>query len=294
MKKSTIVISFVLLASATGLLMYQQHAIRGLRAENMRMRETVDRVKQTASESASANASSSNSELERLRLEHSELLRLRNETARLRNQLAEARNKSASTPPSAASEPVEPTKEPERSPEPFDTFVASADAVVPRDHALVFGGWATAPGKRTLVLVEPKVIELSRPGYVGSILLQGKFIEVPDEALRSLGLEKLRAETRAASIQTLLSADQIKSTIAALEAFPGATVLSRPRIQTGDGVQASLRVTEQKTVAGQEQAVGPSLDVDPRIASDGSSVNLTVVARLKKAAESFAGTQGSP
>jgi len=58
--------------------------------------------------------------------------------------------------------------------------------------------------------------------------------------------------------------------------------MSAPRIQTGDGRQARISVTQQKIIAGQEHTLGPSLEIDPRIATDGSSINLSVSAHLTK------------
>jgi hypothetical protein len=224
-------------------------------------------------------------ENERLKRDTAELLRLRGEAARLRQELAQATTKRpASVPPPAL------PKEAEQPPEPVQIFVANADATVPAGQTLAFGGWATPPGKRTLVFVQPGIVEASSPGRVGSILLECRFLEVPEEALANVvldpnlaGLEKLKADGKASSVHSLFSAEEAALILKTLENTAGVDILSSPRVQTGDGTQAVVSVTEQKIIDGQEHALGPSLDVEPRIAANGSSVNLTVSARLKKA-----------
>jgi hypothetical protein len=277
MRKPRLIASALLFLGAITLFIVQQRTIQRLRTENSRASEAAGLTERNFSEKRSLDQTQLQAELERLRVEHAELLRLRGEVARLRQEMAQASAK-ASTPVRTAA----PTTEPNRPPEAVQTFVANADAVVPAGRGLVFGGWPTPPGKCTLVFVQPKVVEVSSPGHIGSVMLEGKFLEVPDEALSSLGLDTLKAATRATSVQTLLAADEMKSILEKLEKLPGVNVLSAPRVQTGDGTQAVISVTEQKSIAGQEYTLGPSLDVDPRIAADGSSINLTVSARFKK------------
>ena len=223
-------------------------------------------------------------ENERLNRNNAELLRLRGEVTRLRQEQARL-----AAPRPAPGLTPQPATEPEQPAEPVQIFVANADASVAAGNTLALGGWTTSPGKRMLVFVEPKVLETGTPGRVGSVMLNGRFIEAPDEVLARVAselkldvLEKLKVTGKSASAQSLLTAEQADRVLKFLEQSAGVSVLSAPRIQTGDGVQATLSHTEQKTVAGQEHALGPMLDVEPRIAADGSSVNLTVSARFKK------------
>jgi hypothetical protein len=223
-----------------------------------------------------AESQGSSAELEQLRADHAELLRLRGEVSALRAQMKEARAKPQSQTAESAS------KGPDETHEPVQIFVANASATVAAGEALALGGWQSAPGKRIVVMVQPKVMDVSSEGHVGSVLLEGKFIELSEDILDSVGLGKLKAESKATSLHSRLSMDQVKSALEAFESSPGVDVLSAPRVQTGDGTQANISVTEQKTIAGQEHALGPSLDVEPRIGTDGSSVTLTVSARYKR------------
>jgi hypothetical protein len=276
MSKSKISAVITLVLVCVALLVIQQSVIQRQRAENARARSAAF-VQPSSFETSESDRTQTESDRERLRLEHSELLRLRAEVARLRRELADASAKRATAIP-----PLVIPAEADRPPEPVQIFVANADAVVPAGRSLVFGGWPTPPGKCTLVFVEPKVLELASADRVGSVLLEGKFIEIPNDALASVGLDKLKSGARATSVQSLLTADEMKSILETLQRNSNVTILSAPRIQTGDGVQAVMSITENKTIAGQQHNLGPSLDVDPRIAADGSSVILTLSAKLKK------------
>ena len=222
---------------------------------------------------------------EKLNQNTAELLKLRGEVNRMRQELA-----SSTTKETTSNDKNITQQEAAQQPEAVQIFVANADANVPAGQALAFGGWVTSPGKRMLVFVEPKITEQSSPDRVGKVFLQGNFIEVPEEVLAQLAtdsnfdaLKSLKASGKASSTQIVMTAVQTSLILETLKKTPGVDVLGSPRILTGDGGQAVIRVTEQLMVAGREHSLGPSLDVEPRIAADGTSVNLTVSARLKKA-----------
>ncbi|MBM3845291.1 MAG: sigma-70 family RNA polymerase sigma factor [Verrucomicrobia bacterium] len=230
----------------------------------------------------------------RLRTENdaAERVRMLGEVARLRRQIAEAsadRSGPAAPPitPKPGAGPVEPVQ----------VFVANADARVPMGQTLAVGGWTTAEGLRTIVLVKPTVVDESGNattvdalgGRPGQIVLESQFFEIPDDvldetlsALNLASISKLKTDGKATSSHSLFTSDEADLLLKTLKATSGVNLLSTPRILTPDGTQAALSVTENKVVAGREHALGPSLDVEPRITADGSSVNLTVVARLRK------------
>lgn len=218
-----------------------------------------------------------------------ELLRMRGEVARLRRQLAEvAAARPTPAAPRADTEPVEPVQ----------VFVANADAQVPVGHTLAIGGWATAAGRRTIMLVKPTVVdEAGRPttvaasgGRPGQVVLESHIFEIPDEILSTTAsnlhladMGRLMTEDRASSSHSVLTSDEADQLLSTLKATTGVDLLSAPKMLTLDGRQAGLSLTENTLVEGKEHVLGPSLDVEPRISADGSSVNLTVEARLRKA-----------
>jgi type II secretory pathway component GspD/PulD (secretin) len=177
-------------------------------------------------------------------------------------------------------------------------FVANADARGPVGQTLAIGGWATAAGKRTIMLVTPTVMDefgnaitvAALAGRPGQILLEGLIFEMPDEVLDKTianlnlpGMGKLKTDEKATSSHSLFTSDEANLLLKTLKETAEVESLSAPKVLTLDGRQAVLSMTENRMVAGREHALGPSLDVEPRIAADGSSVNLTVVARLRRA-----------
>lgn len=222
-----------------------------------------------------------------------ELVRMRGEVARLRRQLAEV----AAARPTPAALPAAPKPDSEP-PEPLQIFVANADARVPVGQTLAIGGWATAAGKRTIMLVKPTVVDEfgnattveALGGRRGQIDLESHIFEMPEEILDKTisnlnlpGMGRLKTDAKATSSHSLFTSDEADLLLKTLKDTTGVELLSAPRVLTADGRQAVVSVTENKMVEGREHALGPSLDVEPRIATDGSSVNLTVVARLRRA-----------
>src|SRR5438067_13272251 len=208
-------------AAVLSLFVWQVGTIRRLRAENSRTRELQAMLQAAAEAPSHLSANQMEAEeRERLALEHTELLRLRAEVARLRAQLAA--NMAARTASSSQSDPI---SEPERSAEPVQTFVANADATLAAGQALVFGGWPTPPGKHTLVFIQPSVLELSSADRAGSVLLEGRFVEVPDDLVVALGMDNLNGGARATSAHRVIGPEEIKSLLKTFEETPGVDLL---------------------------------------------------------------------
>ena len=223
--------------------------------------------------------------------ETAELFRLRGEVSRLRRQVA---GLGVDQPvPAAPPGQPDPGAAP---PEPVRIFVANADARVPVGQTLAVGGWATASGKRTVLFLKPTIVDefgnpataTDRGGGLRSILLSSQFIEVPDEVLDQAisdlnlpGMDRLKTIENATSSSSMLTAGEAELVLKTLRDAAGVDILSAPTVQTADGRQAVVSATENRAVAGQVHEFGPSLEVEPRIAADGSSVDMTVTARLR-------------
>lgn len=220
-----------------------------------------------------------------------ELLRLRGEVARLRRQLTE----SAATRPTASARPAAPKLDAGPK-EPVQIFVANADARVPVGQTLAIGGWATADGKRTILLVTPTIVDEAGNvttvealgGRTGQVVVESSICEMPDEILdRTIsnlhlpGMDNLKTDGKATSSHSLFTSDEAALLLKTLKETADVDLLSAPHVLTSDGRQAVVSMTQNRMVEGREHTLGPSLDVEPRISADGSSVNLTVVARLR-------------
>ena len=236
-------------------------------AELDSLRDEISRLRQSQVDPA---------ELERLRQGQAELLRLRGEASQLRRQLKDAEQARRSarvkdSPPVSA--PVEEESAP------VETYTAAVRASLASKQTLITGGWAVPNGKRGLVLIEPAIG--SDADQAGQVVIQARFVELPEEVLFKLGMDGLKSDGKESSAQSILTAEQSEAVISVLKETQGVNVLSAPKISTLDGRQAQMKVGGTRTVNGVVFEVGPSVDVVPHVSPDGNSVDLTVIARLR-------------
>jgi hypothetical protein len=267
----------LLLACLTAGLYWQHRQLQRLRADHARLladgagqeslREEISRLRQSQADSA---------ELERLRQSQSELLQLRAEVSRLRHQLKEA-ELARRIPPAKESQPISAPAEAPLSP--VETYSASLRASLASRQTLVTGGWSTADGKRTLLLLEPVVGEGE---MAGQVTIQARFAEMPEDVLAKVGLDGMKSDAKESTAQSILGPEQAAHLLAALENSPGVNVMSAPRVSTLDGRQAQIKTVNLRTFGpGEIHELGPVVDVVPYLSADGRSVDLTVIAQLK-------------
>ena len=214
-----------------------------------------------------------------------EMMRLRGNVARLRIQVADLATKRNAG--AAVAQPPPPKRDLE-APEPVQIFVATADARVPSGQTLAVGGWSTLEGKRTIMLIEPAIGNPQTTEAPATIQLASRVFQIPDPILDKIisdlnlsRLEKLRTEERAVTSHEIFSGEETTRLVKALETTTGVELLAAPRVETMNGRQAVVSITRNQVIEGQMQVLGPTLDIEPRIAADGASFNLTVVARLR-------------
>ena len=273
------------IALVVGLSVWQAQVSRRLKAERDalsaraaaldELRDENLRLKQTQIEP---------DELNRLRKNEAELLRLRGETAQLRQQLKTLREAKSSSSAKESASAVPPVEAPA---EPVQTFTSTVRVPLAPGQSLVTGGWTLPSGKRAVVLVEPTYVSatgelLAEPISGGQVMIQARFVELPDDVMTKVGLDSLKADAKETSGHGVLDAQQAKDMIALLEASQGVNVLSAPRITTLEGRQAQINLIQSKTINDQSYEVGPSLDVVPRVSGDGRQTDLTVIARIKE------------
>ncbi len=222
-------------------------------------------------------------ELNRLRKNAAELLRLRGETAQLRQQLKTLRE---SKPPAPAKESAPAVLSVESPDGPVQTFTSTVNVLLAPGQSVVTGGWRLPDGKRGVVLVEPSFVSatgdlLNGPVSGGQVVIQARFVELSDEVMVKAGLDSLKADAKETSGHGVLDARQAKDMIALLEASQGVNVLSAPRVLTLEGRQAQINVSQTKTINDVQVELGPSLDVVPRVSADGRATDLSIVARIR-------------
>jgi uncharacterized protein YdcH (DUF465 family) len=269
--------TLVLLCAGAGWF-WQSQQLQRMRAENARLAETAAEADSLREEVTRLRQQQVDpAELERLRQSQSELLRLRGEASRLRQQLKEAelarRNAALAKESPPASAPAE------EAVSPVVTYSATLRTKLASGQTLITGGWATAEGKRTLVLVEPVV---GGPDAPGIVTIQTRFAEMPEDVFSKSGFDWMKTGTKESSAQSILNADQAAHLVATLEGSQGVDVLSAPKVQTLDGHRARVESTTVRTLGpGETHALEPVVNFVPTISADGRSVDLTVIAQLK-------------
>ena len=204
-KTFQIVVVLFVLTGVIAIVVWQQQMTRRLEAEQTRLRTTAAELDALREENSRLTQTQiAPGELEKLRKAQSELLRLRDEASRLRQQLKEAQQSKrvvAANPPATAPTPGE-----EETTAPVENFTATVRASLASRQTLVTGGWTLPGGKRGLVFVQP--VFGDSPDLAGQVLVQTRFVELPDEALAGAGLEALRASGKETSGNTTLTPEQ--------------------------------------------------------------------------------------
>jgi RNA polymerase sigma factor (sigma-70 family) len=204
-----------------------------------------------------------------------ELLQLRGAVGALRQQLRQDTNNSKSQ--TAAQAVAEPPllDDPNL---PVVTYHANLKTHVPAQQSLLMGGWSTKNGRRTLLLVTPQVVsdDAARP----QVHCQSKWVEVPDAVLANLGMAEFKAASTDSALNWLLTEAQSRELIATLEQTPGVNLLAAPRVVTNPGTPAQISSVQLKEINGGNFEIGPKVDLLPRIAADGTGIDLNILARL--------------
>jgi len=273
MKASTpkIIIANALLLCGLGSWEIVQHqALSRLEGENAILRERADKAALLEQQNAQLQAAQMDpSELARLAKEHADLLRLRSEVTRLRQQA-----------PATAHASVATTKEttPEQE-SPVTSFVASVQATVGDGGTLVTGEWTTKPGKRALVFVAPQ-IQPAGPSR-GQVLVKTYIAEASDDIWASLGLAGIKSEGRETTGQQTFGAEDAATILKALQETAGVEVLGAPRVQSADGVPASVFIGQNLVPPGatEEVPIGHQIEITPRLSADNRTVDLTLQAK---------------
>ncbi len=282
MKK--VIIGVVVLVACGGLFYWQHGQIRELKAENASLEalaSEVDLLREEAEELKKRQVSPE--EAERARQSQAELLRLRGEVSRLRDQLKKEQSANQAAAQQRAA--VVPAPVTEEAPPPVETYTATLRATLAPQQTLVAGGWKMPNGNRVIVMVEPSLIgNAGEPaqGEAAQVSIQARFVELSPESMQKFGLDGVRAEGRESSYQGVLSNEQTQALMSQLQETQGVNVMTAPRISTQVGRQAQINATSRRTIDGADYDVGHSIDLVPRISPDGTTLDLSVTAKLRR------------
>ena len=272
MKRSLLV---VVLAVVCISVFVQYQGLRRLNAEGARLRALLaDAHARAEAEGNSRAAQPTDSELERLREERSELVRLRGQVAELRRDLKSMQQAMVRATAASAAAMTSVTAA-----DLVQAFVANVQVTVPPQQTLVTGGWKLPSGKHALFFIEPVVGDADSPGQIS---VQTRIVELSEEALTRHGLTGLRSDAAETGGQLLLTDAQQREILGALEQEEGTSVLAAPRVLSLSGRQAQIKVVETTMMpTGESFETGPVLDLVPTVAADGRSVDLRVSAQMR-------------
>lgn len=285
--------TLVLAAGVTSTLLEHQH-VSALKAQNLALQAQLTELTQQDQENARRSNALAQAQPPALTKDQmTELLRLRSQVGQLRSDLkavqagakAAAARAATSTPAGVQDQP--PAEE-ETAPR---QFTAEFTTHIPTGQAMITGGWTTSPGMRSFIMVTPTAVNSTGANANGpaQTLLNSVIFEVPEKQLAHLGLDQLTSATSQSSVQGLVGLDNAKSLFEALSNTEGVSVLSRPRVQTADGIAASIFIGSNTAESGNGQPVGHSIDFTPHLAADGSGMDLGVKAALSMPAAKSGG-----
>jgi hypothetical protein len=256
---------------------FQHSTAERLRAENRDLRERVDQLAQLQQENERLSNLVTHSDRSAFSKEQaSELLRLRGEVGQLRASLkaATAANQSA-----GANQNLTPVKS-ETTDDSTEPFTADLSARIGDGQTLITGGWSSAPGMRSYILMTPKI--LSPEGEPSQVAVGAHTVTMPEGMLAQYGIDQLKADGRASSVQKTLTSEESQKLLKMLAEPPDGLTVTRAMITTKAGMQSEISVQRDATDAAEPGAVMYSIGLTPNLTSDQKGIDMSIKARLAR------------
>lgn len=280
MKLRTFAVVAIFLALAAWVY-FQRQTIALLRAENAALQYQPGELDQLRAENQRLAAGQfDKDEFEKLKSEHSELLRLRGEIGRLKRQQGQTLSKTSA---SAASENQAPTLA--LTTNDFVQFATNFTAQLQNGETMITGGWESE-GRKTFVFVTPQFTDAAGNAVPtaapdSQIVLTARFLEIANAKISGEIADKL--------VSGRLGDSQLDDFLKVLKNTDGVSFTGTPRVLTLNGRQAQVASVETIDVQGTKIEVGPSIDFLPQISADGSSVSVEVQAVVVQRKQGGAG-----
>lgn len=267
------VVTAIVLATAT--VVFQWKEIHQLHTDAAGLRSTAERATRLQEENDRLRREAEEQSQE-VETELSELLRLRNRTAQLAGELQ--RYKATSATNSVGNATTASVSEAGQTNEPFFISVTNR---VSNGQMLVAGGWSRQQGRRTYFLTTPTIGAGTNPSNVNTVLLKSYVVEAPDAVWDRLGWGTVKSDTRQSTSVWGFAPDQTAEVMKTLRKTKGVDFLSSPTISVLDGQQGTLAVNYQTQYTdGQEFNEPFTVQITPRVAPDGGSLDLELNAQL--------------
>jgi len=262
-------VSAVVIAALTTSLVGQHKSAAHLREQNRALQQQLWALR--AADDQAANAIIDNNELETLRRDQSELLRLRAEITALRKA------QKAAVPPTASIGQTNTGASVSETAPLVTRLQASVHAQIGTGQSLLTGGWTNESGSRIYVMATPRV-QGDNADQVG---IKTAVFEVPGDALAKVGLDAFKADGTESSLQQVFEADQANLLMKQLKDTDGARLIAQTSLLTTDGREAQIQTTDVQ-LDGKTHSPGPTIDIVPVISSDKSAIEITLQAGLNR------------
>jgi RNA polymerase sigma factor (sigma-70 family) len=253
----------------------QHQAAEALRAQNRLLLEQNQGLAQAQEENqrlsnllAQANSTALSKD------QASELLRLRGQVGQLRAGLRDARaafpsNSLVQNPAPPKTDIADPASQP---------FTAALTARIPTGQTLLTGGWSTAPGKRSFVLMTPVVNSFA--GATPQVTVGTSTVELPETMLFRLDLAQLTTEGHESSVERLLNPAQAGALLDFLQHPPDGVLVTHSKITADDGIASQMTVSPDSAANGETPVPGFSISFTPSVTADHAGVDLAIKAEL--------------
>ncbi len=110
------------------------------------------------------------------------------------------------------------------------------------------------------------------------VLISSQFIEAPLSLWRRAGI----SWAGTAEQSGMLTLEQMLLVVARVERQAGVDILGGPRAVTLDGREAQMSITQSKQLAGNDEHLGPIIQVVPYVSPDGKTVTVKADAKCKQ------------
>jgi len=258
------------LRAANRSLLEQSQNFAGIQAENQRLSNLVAQAQRpTLSKDQTA-----------------ELMRLRGQVGLLRDDLRKAQRAKNTTaveqnPPPAQSDVPDNSAQP---------FTAKFTTRLGDKQTLVAGGWSTAPGIRTFILMTPSIdpaegvtTQVAPDGSKvdmpnAKVTFDTSTFQIPETMLAQFGLDQLKADGNDSSVQSVLAATDAETLLDALNTPPEGVVVRHGEINAADGITATMfvGVTGDASPNGEGTAPNYTIGLTPNLTADQTAVNLSI------------------
>jgi hypothetical protein len=294
--KTAILAAAAVAGITTAMIQYQ--SVEKLRAENRNLLERNQNLAELQAENQRLSNLVAQAQRPTLSKEQTaELLRLRGQVGLLRDDLRRAQATNRAT--AATQNPI-PAKS-EAAADPAQPFTAAFTTRLGDKQTLVTGGWSTAPGMRTFMLMTPNIepaegatTQVATDGSKfdmpnAKVTFNTSTVEIPETMLAQFGLDQLKTDGNDSSVQSVLATADADALVNALKTPPDGVWVSHGKITTADGMSATMSMIGDSSDAGTPAEGQYTIGLTPNLTDDKTALNLAINLQVVRSSGSAMG-----